>query len=462
MSSEKMTPIEMRAVFSLSSIMALRMIGLFMVLPVFTLYASQLPGATPTLVGLAIGIYGLSQALCQIPFGSLSDHFGRKPIILMGLIIFIMGSILAGAAHSISLMIIGRALQGVGAVGSTILALVADLTREEQRTKAMAISGITIGFSFSLAMLIGPLLSKWMAINNLFFLAAMCGLLGIFILFTRVPTPVMLRFHKGNEPVLAGWLKLLTTPELAKLNLGIFVLHAIFTASFVVIPISLHQFVNLPATHQWILYVPTLLTAFVLSIVCIGLAEKRQQVKPYFISGIVTIAISELFLWFEPTNLFITGFALVLFFSGFSLLEAFMPSLISRTAPIARKGSALGIYSCAQFLGIFVGGFLGGWLYGKYRFQGVYLFCLILSLCWLIIAFYMRPQRHSVTQVLRISPSQIHQWEIIAAKLRIIPGMIEVSLMAEDNLVYVKIERSLAKNPDFIRLKEQLQSESFK
>lgn len=455
--TNKMTATEKRAVISLSSIMGLRMIGLFMVLPVFSLYATQLRGATPTLIGLAMGIYGLSQALFQIPFGALSDRFGRKPIILFGLILFAIGSIIAGLADSITLMIIGRALQGIGAVGSTIMALMADLTRENQRTKAMAIAGMTIGFSFSVAMFIGPVLTLWLSINNIFFMAAMLGLVGIFILYQSVPTSVNLRWHRDTEPELKSFLKLLVAPELAKLNLGIFILHAIFTASFVIIPITLHQFADL---KSWQLYLPTLLIAFIICLLCIGMAERKQQIKPYFLGGIATLACSELIMWQGQTSLMSTALGICCFFTGFSLLEAFLPSLISRTAPAARKGSAMGIYSSSQFLGIFAGGVLGGWLYGHFSFAGVYLFCITLTIFWLIIAALMQPPRYLVTRMWRIHNKQQSDFANLATQLQIIPGMVEVTLIAEDSMAYLKMEKSTLKHPDFIRLQEQLQSES--
>lgn len=454
----KMTLTEQRAIVSLSSIMGLRMIGLFMVLPVFSLYAHQLQGATPTLIGLALGIYGLAQALFQIPFGILSDHFGRKPIILLGLVVFIIGSILAGCAHSISLMMIGRALQGVGAIGSTILALIADLTREDQRTKAMAITGITIGFSFSLAMFIGPVLTQWIPINGLFFLAALFGSIGILILYISVPTPITIRWHRDTEPEFKSFIKLLIAPELAKLNSGIFILHAIFTASFIAIPISINQFIGLSANQQWKIYLPTLLFAFILTLLCVGMAEKKQQLKPYFLGGIATLIIAESLLWSAPHHLIFSALGICLFFAGFSLLEAFLPSLISRTAPAARKGSALGIYSCSQFLGIFVGGVLGGWLYGHFSFSGVYFFCITLALFWFVLALFMQPPRFLIMQMWRVKPLKPCQWEAIAASLQVIPGMMEVTFVAEDGIAYLKMERQTLKDLDFIRLKEQLQS----
>lgn len=459
MHSTRMTSTERRAVISLSSIMGLRMIGLFMVLPVFSLYANNLQGATPTLIGLAMGIYGLSQAIFQIPFGSLSDKVGRKPVILLGLIIFILGSFLAGLAHSITLMIIGRALQGVGAVGSTILAMMADLTREEQRTKSMAVAGMTIGFSFSIAMFVGPVLMKWMAINQLFYIAMLFGILAVIVLYTSVPTPVSEQWHRDAEPEFKSFLQLLVAPELAKLNIGIFILHALFTASFVVIPISLHQNGGLDANTQWKFFLPTLLAGFVIALVCIGMAERKQQLKPYFIGGIITLALSQLLLWRAPSNIEFATVGLCLFFAGFSLLEAFLPSLISRTAPADCKGSAMGIYSCAQFLGIFAGGVLGGWLYGKYHFTGVYIFCITLALFWLVLALLMQPPRFLVTKMIRLTPSQQLQWDMLASKLQAIPGMIDVTFIAEDGVAYLKMERATAKHPDFIRLQEHLQSE---
>lgn len=430
-----------------------------MVLPIFSVYAGQLKDATPTLIGLAMGVYGLFQALFQIPFGSLSDHFGRKRMITIGLLIFAAGSIMAGCADNIHLMILGRALQGAGAVGSSILAMMADLTREEQRTKSMAIAGMTIGFSFALAMLIGPMLSKWLSVSMLFYLAALLGIAAIAILYIYVPTPLSTRWHRDAEPELKSFIKLLLDKDLIKLNWGIFILHAIFTATFIALPISLIQKVGLEATQQWLLYLPTLIGAFLIALICIGIAERKQQLKPYFVGSIVALAIAEILFWQASTSISIAAVALCLFFGGFSLLEAFLPSLISRTAPATRKGSAMGIYSCSQFLGIFVGGALGGWLYGKYNFVGVYIFCTTLALIWLIPALFMQTPRFLVTLMLRLSPAQQASWEHISAQMQLIPGIVEVTFIAEDGVAYLKMERATAKNPDFIRLKEQLQSD---
>lgn len=387
---EKMTAIERRAVGSLASIMSLRLLGLFMILPVFALYAHDLAGSTPILIGMAMGIYGLTQAIFQIPFGMLSDHIGRKPVIAFGLLIFIFGSVIAALSHSIYWMVIGRALQGAGAVGSTITAMIADLTRDGQRTKAMAINGITIGISFSIAMILGPVFAAWVQVSGIFWLAVVFSSIAILLLFTVTPTPLKTTWHSDTEPEPAQFLTLLKEPQLARLNLGVLILHAIFTASFVVIPISLDKFAGIAGDHQWSLYVPSLLLAFIVSLGLIGIAERKRQLKAFFLVGIAILGIAELVLSSFAHSVMLSAFGLMLFFTAFSLLEAFLPSWVSRTAPKKRKGTALGIYSCSQFLGIFIGGSLGGWLYGVFGLLHVYLFCGLLTLLWLPVAFGMK------------------------------------------------------------------------
>lgn len=387
MSRERMTPTERRAAASLATIMSLRMLGLFMIMPVFSLYADHLVGATPALIGIAMGVYGLTQGIFQIPFGMLSDHYGRRNMITIGLVLFILGSIIAAMSHTIHGMIIGRALQGVGAVGSTIIAMIADLTREDHRTKAMAVAGMTIGLSFSLAMMLGPLFANWI---NLFWLAALFGSVAILLLFTWVPAPAKTTWHSDAEPDPKQFSALLKEPNLLRLNAGIFLLHTILTASFVILPLSLENLAGLRGSQQWALYLPTLLIAFLLSIPCIIIAEKKRLLKHFFLGAIATLGCAELFLWIFAHQLLLSAFSLLLFFTAFSVLEAFLPSLVSKSAPPAQKGTALGIYSCSQFLGIFVGGSLSGWLYGAFGLTNVYLLCVALTILWLLIAFKMK------------------------------------------------------------------------
>ena len=455
MLSQKMTSLERRATGILSLVMALRMIGLFMVLPVFSLYSNQLSGATPALIGLALGIYGLAQAVCQIPFGAWSDRYGRRHVAAAGLIIFALGSLIAGFSHSIGWMIIGRTLQGMGAIGSTLLAYIADLTREEQRTKAMAIAGMTIGLSFSIAMVLGPFLAKWFPVHDLFFIATCLGLIAIGLLYSTLPAPPAPRKRDQHSDWRALY-DLLCTPELAKLNFGIFILHAFFTASFIIIPVNLLQVTGLDTSQQWHLYLPTLLIGFMLSLVGIGFAERNQQIKPFFVSGVSLLLISQFLLWGSASYPSLIAIGLTCFFTGFSLLEAFMPSLVSRTAPIARKGTALGIYSCAQFSGIFVGGALGGYLYGQFHFPGVYILCLTLAAAWLFVSLLMQPPRLVVTQRWHIPVAEEATWPELAQKLHVIPGMIEVTF--ENGIAYLKMERKTLSHPDYQRLKVQVSS----
>lgn len=390
MTSHKMNSIERRASWSLASIMSLRMLGLFMVLPLFSLYAYQLQGATPFLVGVALGVYGLTQALLQIPFGMLSDRFGRRLIITLGLLLFATGSLIAAQSHTMTGMIIGRALQGTGAVGSTIMAMIADLTRRDQRTKAMAIAGVSIGMSFTLSMMLGPLLGRWLSVPGLFWLATGMSITAIILLFTIVPTPGDHPFHSETEPDLSHVSSVLFHPFLANLYASIFFLHAIFTATFVVVPISLEKLAGLTAHEQWLLYLPTMLIAFLFSIVMIIRAERKKRLKTYFLMGISILGVAEFLWWIFAKNLFISAISLLLFFTAFSLLEAFLPSLISKAAPPSKKGTALGIYSSAQFLGIFAGGTFGGWLYGQWSLNAVYLFCVIIVLIWVTMAMKLK------------------------------------------------------------------------
>lgn len=393
MSLEKMSPIERKAAGSLATLLALRMLGLFMILPVFSLYANQLTYSTPFLIGVAMGVYGLTQGLFQIPIGMLSDHIGRKKMIAAGLLIFIAGSLIAAFSHTIYGMIMGRTLQGVGAVGSAIIALLADLTRPNQRSKAMAISGMTIGSSFALAMILGPLLNNWV---NLFVLAAIFGLIGLFVLIYFVPNPTDTHWHPETEPNLLDLPGLLKEIELIRLNTGIFLLHGILTATFIVLPLSLEQLAGIASHQQWLVYVPSLILAFAFSVLLLMHAEKNQQIKTFFLLGIILLGCAELLLWSFAKNRLLSACGLLLFFTAFSLLEAFLPSLVSRIAPVNRRGTALGIYSSSQFLGIFIGGIVGGWLYSSAGLTSVYLFCVLLTILWLSVAFRMKNPHHSI------------------------------------------------------------------
>lgn len=375
-----MNSVERTATLSLSGLFAARLIGLFMVLPVLSLYANGLTGATPTLIGLALGGYGLTQALFQIPCGMLSDRYHRKWIMAYGLVVFILGSLVCALSSSIYQMIIGRILQGAGAIGGVTMALLTDLTREEHRTKAMAGIGITIGASFLLAMMLGPMLSQWVGVAGLFWISAGLGLFSIYILIQYVPS---------LPPTLppASAYQTLNYQNLMPLNLGVMILHTILTANFVVLPLILQQ--------RHYIYFPVLLTACLIILPILKLARQKEYVMRLTLFMVLLLTLSLILLYF--TYSYITGLiiGLTLFFIAFTFLEASLPACISYLVPAHQKGTAMGIYSCSQFLGMFFGGVSGGWLYGHYEISSVFIFCVMLSFLWLILMRYFHHgQRH--------------------------------------------------------------------
>jgi len=381
-----MTPTNKSATVALASIMSMRMLGLFMIFPVFALYAQDLPGATPLLIGLAIGIYGLTQAILQIPFGMLSDRFGRKPIIYIGLFIFALGSIMAAMSTSMTGIILGRALQGCGAIASTVLALTADLSPEEHRTKAMAILGMSIGASFILALIAGPLLYRWIDVPGIFWLTAVFALAGIIILHFKVPQQP-LNYKSQREPV--PFKSVLQDTQLLRLNIGILVLHLLLTSLFVVLPIALVN-TQLDAAHHWQVYVSVLIASIIAMVPFIIIAEKYRRFKIVFVGAIVLLGLSELGLSFLADSFIGIVIMLFFFFTAVNFLESSLPSLISKIAPTKNRGAAMGVYSSSQFFGAFLGGLLGGWLHQHYSIGAVFAFCGTLTLLWFILAVTMQ------------------------------------------------------------------------
>jgi MFS family permease len=385
-----MQPQEFRATASLALVFSVRLLGLFMVYPVFAAYTGGLTGANPYLVGEALGIYGLTQGLLQIPFGLLSDKFGRKLMIVIGLLLFAIGSVVAAMSTSISGIIFGRALQGAGAVGSVILAMLADLTSEESRTKSMAVVGITIGGSFLIALVIGPIIASFVGVAGLFWLMAALGLTGIAIILFLVPAPPRLEVHPDAETLPRVLGTVLRNRALLRLDIGIFALHAMLTAMFLVVPGLLRTTLNLAPDDDWLVYLPVLLV----SVVIMGAAlafERRHRGQGIFIGAIVALAASNALIVAGSGSAVMLILALVIFFSAFNTLEATLPSLVSKTAPAAHKGTALGVYSSLQFLGIFAGGAAGGYLNQHAGSAGVFAFTIGLALLWLIATLMLRP-----------------------------------------------------------------------
>ena len=351
---------EKTALKSLSLVVGLRMLGLFMLLPVLALYADEFRNSTPTLIGIAIGKYGLTQAILQIPFGMASDKIGRKKVIVFGLIIFALGSVIAAQAESISTLIIGRALQGSGAISAVSMALLADLTREEVRVRAMASIGITIGFSFIIAIVLGPLLNSFIGVSGIFWLTAILAILAIALVIFLVPRPIIGQTHSDAQTNLGQLSKVVKNIELLRLDFGVFALHMALTAIFVSIPHLLQNQLNLEADWHGLLYLAVMIISVVIMLPMVIIAEAKNKMKPIFVAAVALLALSQLGFYFLANSLMLMAALLIVFFVAFNVLESVLPSLISKTAPVNAKGTAMGVYGSSQFFGAFVGGVLGG------------------------------------------------------------------------------------------------------
>lgn len=383
-----MTPAERRASGWLAGLFALRMLGLFLILPVFSLHARSLAGGEQlALVGLAIGIYGLTQALLQIPFGWASDRWGRKPVIAAGLLVFAAGSFVAAAADSLLAVTIGRALQGAGAISAAVTALIADSTRDEVRTKAMAMVGGAISLSFALSLTLAPWLYAHVGMDGLFILTGALALAGCGVVWKLVPgVPAAPRMAAG-----AGWRQVLRHTELLRLSGGVFLLHAVQMAMFVVVPIALVEYAELPVRrHGWV-YVGVVLASLAVMLPVMFWSERHQRVRPVFLSAIGLLALTQVALAWGHAHPVALIALLACFFVGFNLLEATLPSLVSRVAPPAVKGLSLGVFNTCQSLGLFAGGLIGGKVAAVSGYDGVFKVCALLAVAWLMLAWPMRP-----------------------------------------------------------------------
>lgn len=378
---DRMSRDEVRTAVALAAVFFMRMMGLFMVLPVLALYVEHLEAATPLLIGAALGIYGLTQASLQIVFGKWSDRVGRRPVIAVGLGIFVLGGLVAAASNHIYAVILGRALQGAGAISGATLALAADLTRPSQRTKTMAIIGMSIGAAFTVAFLVGPLLDAWFGLRGVFLGGAVLGLGSLALLWLVVPTPSAARLPAEAPPQDGRD----TTRELWHLQTGVFCLHLILAASFVSIPVLLADELHLPKDQHFEMYLPVLLVS-VLLIWPLLRSSREHMDRRLFAAAIVCLGVGEALLWALPARIYPMALALTIFFTGFNYLEALLPSWISRAAPSAQKGSALGAYATGQFLGTFIGGMAGGALVSLIGTRGVFAAAAVVCIGWLVFS----------------------------------------------------------------------------
>lgn len=437
-----MSPLEWRAAAGLASIYGLRMLGIFLILPVFAIYAEHLPGGeNHALVGLALGAYGLTQALLQLPFGMASDHLGRKRVIYFGLALFALGSFIAAVAEDITLVILGRAIQGAGAINAAVTALLADLTREEHRTKAMALIGGSIGLTFALSLVLGPALYSLISIPGIFAMTGLLAAAAVLVVKFAVPDPRTSRFHSDAETAPAKLALVLRDGELGRLNFGILILHVVQMAMFVVLPLQLRETGGLDVNHHWQVYLPVLAVSVVFMIPMILYGERRSRAKPVFLVAIGLMLAAELL--FVPTLGRFWGLVtvLTLYFVAFNVLEAMLPSLVSKIAPAAAKGTAMGVYNTAQSLGLFVGGALGGWLSHHFGPASVFVAGSVLVALWLVWAAGMQPPP-AIRNLMY--PVQVFDGEAARAlerRLAAIAGVTEAVVIADEGVVYLKVDQ---------------------
>jgi len=444
LTQERMTDTERRAGMGLAGIYFLRMLGLFIVFPVFSLQAQGLSGATPQLVGLALGAYGLTQAVFQIPFGMLSDRLGRRPVIVIGLVIFAAGSVLAALSDGIYGVLCGRVLQGTGAIAATVTALAADLTREEQRTKVMALIGISIGAAFIAAFIAGPVVSQWGGLKGLFFVAALLSVLALALLRWGVPSGGEAHFHRECQSELSQIPTLLKDRQLLRLNAGILLLHALLTATFIAVPLHLRDRIGLATGLHWQIYLPVFLSSVFLMWPLILLAGRAGRLKLAFVVALALLGCSELGMYAGFSGALAFALLLVGFFTAFNFLEASLPALISRVAPADRKGTALGIFSAWQFVGAFLGGALGGWCHAYWGLGSVFLLCTVLVSIWLALAITMSAPRYVHNHMIRLGPLNEADADELRDRLSALPGVAEVVVIVNEGVAYLKIDPETA------------------
>ncbi|MGA7181515.1 MAG: MFS transporter [Thiobacillaceae bacterium] len=441
--SEALSRNERRATVGLATIYGLRMLGMFLILPVFALYAAHIPGGNDHFkVGLALGAYGLTQGLLQLPFGMVSDRIGRKRVIVFGLLLFAAGSFVAAGSTTIQGIIIGRVIQGAGAVSAAVAALLADLTREEHRTKAMASIGATIGLTFAVSLVLGPVLDKWIGVPGIFALTGVLAIAAIGVVMLYVPKPLLSHFHADAEANPARLKDVLKDTQLLRLNFGIFALHAAQMAMFVVIPVALADYAGLPKAHHWWVYLPVVMGSFLLAVPGIIVGEKRGKLKPVFVGAVALMLAAQLALSQSLHSFFGLVASLFAYFVAFNLLEATLPSLISKLAPASAKGTAMGVYNTAQSLGLFVGGVAGGWLAQHQGFGSVFDLCAVLMGAWLVLALGMRAPPAVKTRMFHVESLNPSRAQELRASLAALAGVVEASVLPDEGVAMLKVKQS--------------------
>lgn len=434
-----MNALERRSTFALSSIFALRMLGLFMIIPVFSVAGQSYQYATPALIGLAVGVYGLTQAILQIPFSLIADRYSRKPLVVIGLLLFALGGAIAAMSETIYGVIIGRAIAGGGAVSAVVMALLADVTREEQRTKAMATMGMSIGLSFVVAFSLGPWLTSQVGISGLFWVTTIMGLAAISMLLL---VPKVTRHHRNYQQGYIHQLKeVLKMGDLNRLHLSVFALHLLLTAMFIYVPSQLINFADIPLSSHGLVYLPLLVLSLFFAFPSIILAEKYRKMRGIFLTAIggIIAGLLVMIFGFESKYILLTG--LGLFFIAFNVMEALLPSWLSKAAPIQSKATAMGVNASSQFLGAFFGGMIGGQLLQMQNTSVGWGILAAISIIWLFFSFGLAQPRYLSSMVFRLPESkQTDEW---TSQLLAIRGIEEVVVMSEQQVAYVKVDKQL-------------------
>ena len=434
-----MNALERRSTFALSSIFALRMLGLFMIVPVFSVAGQSYQYATPALIGLAVGVYGLTQALLQIPFSLIADRFSRKPLIIIGLLLFALGGAIAAMSETIYGVIIGRAIAGGGAVSAVVMALLADVTREENRMKAMATMGMSIGVSFVIAFSLGPWLTGVMGISGLFWVTTLMGLLAIGMVFM---VPKTTRHHKNFQQGYLTQLKqVLKMKDLNRLHVSVFTLHLLLTAMFIYVPSQLINFADIPLSSHGLVYLPLLVISLFFAFPSIILAEKYRKMRGIFLTAIAGIIAGLLVMIFGFESKYVLLLGLGLFFIAFNVREALLPSWLSKAAPIQSKATAMGVNASGQFLGAFCGGILGGQLLVLNNTSLGWSILTVIAIVWLLISFGLSQPRYLSSVIFSLPDNkQTDEW---TSQLLAIRGIEEVVVMPEQQVAYIKVDKLL-------------------
>lgn len=441
------SPFERRSVLAIASVFLIRMAGLFMLLPIFALYSRSLEGITPQLAGVVMGIHGVSQVLLQVPFGMLSDRFGRKPMVLAGAMIFVAGSILGYVSDNVYTMMIARFLQGAGAISSVMMALLADLTSDENRTQAMAMVGGAIGMSFALALVVGPIIAGMGGLKAVLGATVVSGILAVILVVFLVPAPSQRKVQREHGTVVSELWSVALHPSLVPLNVGVMILHATMMACFVALPSVMADKLGIPSEQHGYWYLPALLVSFVFVVPVVVIAEKKRQMKTAFLVATLVLSLSLVVMMHAGDGKIWLVAGLLGYFWAFNLLEATLPSWVSKVAPAGSRGTAMGVYASAQFLGVFIGGVVAGYFMAHRGQEAVFLLMAGLGVVWSMVVLKSPPPRYLANLSLSF-PEVGRPADTMVSGLLTLPGVADAVVVEAERMVYLKVDKALFRHDE--------------